>query len=658
MSSRGASRSEAGSSEFQFRIMCYYNFKKDQLHKIPEHFDAWGTFLNSHVKTEIRITSEVTVWLVQIELALEPEFPCTPEPVGCNYSPERLPYSAVMTYDTNTPLSEEEFRTADHMWRSMHCKDLHRVITECMNLVCKEYTAIPRHTFDRMVTSLGKNPKQVRQCFDRRNTAVKNQLQHVSQGLLQWRVYNWDDFRARFGSDNFEDPRLQWHDFMVTVPKVPYIAMKPVSGKEAAKRNDYVGWMVSARRHLHHNMTCMILSSKIEAHKVGVVGTASKESKMFTVWGDFGDSAHGSMAVWLAKVQSHGFQNLLTQGQQAQETRCKPIQMTSFWKVGRRFCVASAAHDGGYLRLHSNMPCGMLPRGLNAGDLVYVIILRDMHQLQFAYTSLSRGFRNMMNGDVMGLPRAAFKTLVGGTFGEATPLTRQLFSDTKPELQLQPESDEPHGLVLNDEQQKVAKEIMGKINTKHPLLAIWSPPGAGKSVILAWTVAKWQQSRENGANSLALVVTGRNHHKHELRAIFSQFVKPSSCLILESHADEEADEADSRGFMTEKVLEEQQKAFAGAHSELERLDKEINDISPAVTMAQEDEYVKLVGLHAQRLRTQYVDVMWEEKTVARDWAAKELQIVVATSDKMRSALSGRPWWARGPRAKDGVVVRR
>ena len=86
---------------------------------------------------------------------------------------------------------------------------------------------------------------------------------------------------------------------------------------------------------------------------------------------------------------------------------------------------------------------------------------------------------------------------------------------------------------LTDEQVQVLQTICA---SQAAISVIWSPPGTGKSWVLAALLGLFGKALSSSDLSLSFLVTGRNARRASLRAALGHFFSPGECFILESRA--------------------------------------------------------------------------------------------------------------------------
>ena len=474
-------------------------------------------------------------------------------PVCCHASPYPVgtPYSAFAAYVCSEAGALEEDCSWEQMLHTTHGSDLARSFRACDDAVYQRFNETET-VLKAQVLRAGKKWNYVRPNWVRTHNASLRALAAIGNEDLR-RVYDMKSFVQYAQSSNYASVGLPWTDFMIAGASIPYYPLK-VSGGSLLHEMPSV-WLASLRRHLHNNMVYALLTDPLTAHMVGVVG--SEKRNVINIWGDFSAISgirHANHPVWIANTNDPILKDMWHSiRRKSAYSSSDLVPMTQFWAAGERYCLASATWDCRALRVlqkksfASSSQMGGNPPSTDVrlrekgqcrfgkGDTVYIIVLPSIHQTEFTYGCLKKGMAPA-GKSASGIHDAAelrVNPALRGLFGCSKADDQNIFQNSLADEEMR-RMYTPTGLT---QEQGIAALTI--VESKKTVASLWSLPGAGKSVVLGWLLDQWLRikKKQGDESSLAVVVTGRNSHREQLRQTILRGVSEPCCYILENAAD-------------------------------------------------------------------------------------------------------------------------
>ena len=162
---------------------------------------------------------------------------------------------------------------------------------------------------------------------------------------------------------------------------------------------------------------------------------------------------------------------------------------------------------------------------------------------------------------------------------------------------------------LMEEQQVALNRIFSAAGNLH---AIWSPPGCGKSSILAVILDAWAKGNsrcDEGLQPIAVVCTGRNKLRLGLlRTLRDRQTLANSVFVIENYKDA-MDDPDADVFLRAAKKRKIQSSFSIVLNRLKELDELIDQITLPCSL----------DLHAQRVKELYTNFLWKKKPGSRSF---------------------------------------
>ena len=187
---------------------------------------------------------------------------------------------------------------------------------------------------------------------------------------------------------------------------------------------------------------------------------------------------------------------------------------------------------------------------------------------------------------------------------------------------------------LTDEQQVALHAVIGGKGNLH---SVWSPPGCGKSLILAVILAAWVKMNSRcreAIRPIAVICTGRNKLRlgllQTLRSRLAPINAADTVLVLENFNDTQS-EADADVFLHAAKRRKIQRSFSDVFMKLKVFD-DLIDAQPLQFS---------LRWHADRVKELFTNYLWQlgaRQQVAFD----EVNAVVCTADLLRKELQQKP----------------
>ena len=263
------------------------------------------------------------------------------------------------------------------------------------------------------------------------------------------------------------------------------------------------------------------------------------------------------------------------------------------------------------------------------GDLVYVVVLASLHTHEFQYGCLTRWAKQEVGG-MQDLSRPIEQLLSG--WRRDNPF------NSVPGLL---EGVEVNANHLTEEQHHVLKRLVNLAGSLHVIL---SHPGAGKSRLAACLVGQFVagcrgEAWAEGTEPLVVMATARRCHRADLLRTTFNFVPEDACFIVESGKDHDLGPGDVQSFLNDRAQKKFVEVTAEVRKELSSLDSRIAEAK------QKEEELILLTLHTERSFLHYTGLVWGHGDVFQDFA-KTVKVVICTTEHLKKALQGKPWWAR------------
>ena len=524
----------------------------------------------------------VSMWMLPADQRME-VFMCRPVWPGA-----RLHRSAWVPY-TARMLPQAMWNAQAASWTQL-LQTEHKVVFPAALAMCVHAVLDSLEANSADVEWMPGQPRNIKNNWRRRANGVLRAVTAAARGDLFAADSLGDWLQQVPLTHSWCQPRLNWSTFMREPPLLPWVTFK-VSTCQAFLREPMVKVLALCRRVWHQNMLYQMFAEPILSHVVGVVGQSTKAGTR--IWGDFRTVKNVPglrfCPCWAASLSNEilvqNYQNLWWD-----EFRNSQQTVSQFWQAGRRISCLSFSPDGHSMLVDlgnkENLPQALR---FDRGSTLYMVVFASVHQLAFEQKCFSEAMRMMEQS------------------GVSPDTLKQLLGSDRQNIRNPFQTWFPHGVLpavstqLDQEQQDLVRQIVQEPGCVH---SIWSPPGGGKSFVLAALLASW--APQAAANALAFYVTNRKKHREPMLRQLRRALQPDQVYVLAGQIEDPDTDVHIQAHL-EAASKEQ---LAEVLHRLGDLDSNIDVVAPELPLD------AILPLHAERVQILFCNYLWKK------WKAK------------------------------------